>query len=321
MAKELEKKAGLEPTKGTDPNKTVVSPTQPANAGTLNPPAVTNEVREASKESPDLRTRSQALDTGTTPPKTDEAPPEAYRDPNSVGPNPDVEAYPNQKPNESRVFNATPPPAFGTNTHQVYPEAAMGVTPTDPDLREQNEGDTAEQQRRMRVRRDTRDQSETVNLRQRPSRLERRMREFGEAATKVGSPQPLPKFEGGQQNLEANQQYKVRSDQLGSGWWLAKYNTHPTLTVEGTVKDIFGADYGDRALYGHYLFIEYNDRRNSMPKGHPIRTSDDQIYVANVQGRRVLVHGFEVEPLDEQKQNQNPARNAQGGETVRETVR
>jgi hypothetical protein len=296
--------AKVQPTRGTDPKKATVAPsrTPPANAANLNPPAATPQVREQARDSEDRRTQQQAQDTGglgvEKPVKEGE-----YRDPN-VPPNPDVEAYPNQKPNEKRKFGFRPREG---NVHQVYPEAFLGTTPTDPDLREADDKTSEEQTKEMVDRRSLRTDG-TVDLKMKNERFDRRMKEFRDNRAE-GSPEPPPKFEGGQTKLKANESYVIRTGQLGSNWWLKKYNTeYPTIVIEGTVEDVLGAPFGDRRITGHYLVQEFNDRRNAHPKGHPIRRDDKVIYVGRVMGRRVLVHPFEVETAESsQKENEKPA--------------
>lgn len=280
---------------GTDPKDIKTPALTPANEP-LNPPAVTNEVKEAAKDSPDQRTKAMAQDTGTTPPKPQEE--GEYRDPDSVGPNPDVEAFPGQKPTK-RAFGFNP--TFEGNLHQVYPEAAYGTTPTDPDIREEDKVGSGDQLDEMRARRHVVDRAagtteKPLDLTKGSDRLARRRHEFATAVPP--GPEKQAAFTGGLTTLQANQQYKVRADQLGSGWWRAKYNTFPTITIEGTLEDVLGYQYGDRSLNGHYLLIEYNDRRNAMPKGHPIRKDDREIYIGTVSGNRVLVHGFELEEAE-----------------------
>lgn len=204
-------------------------------------------------------------------------------------------SVPNPKDQPAPKFGARP---VQGNPSQVYPEASLGTTPTDPDIRAANDKSTAEQAAEGLKRRDPHDESATVDMKAQDERFHRRLREQDEARRGKETEVREEQYTGGKTTLKAGDVVQVRKDLRSSIWWNLKYNAEqPRLVIEGSVQNVFGREYGHRDLFGHYLFDEMRTRQAALPRNHPIRRKEEAIYVATVGGRRVLVHAFETEDI------------------------
>jgi hypothetical protein len=80
-------------------------------------------------------------------------------------------------------------------------------------------------------------------------------------------------------------------------WWTRLFNMDPaTVVIEGTFQEVIGAPFLHPTVNSHYLVMQFRQRRRDIGRGYPIHRDDD-IYVARIRDRRVLVHAAELAHL------------------------
>lgn len=80
-------------------------------------------------------------------------------------------------------------------------------------------------------------------------------------------------------------------------WWSRLFNQDPVdVKIEGTFKDVVGVEFSHPQVNSHYLVQQFNERRRDVSRGHPIH-GDDDLYIARIIGKRVVVHASELEEI------------------------